>query len=90
MKQQLEAIREAALEAILLPVTGADRPRISSRLLGGEPSDIPQTGSQPPTDPLLPEQTRYFPFQSICSTQVYNIEKRKLQGGICPFPAIRT
>jgi len=39
----------------LLPVTGADRPRISSRLLGGEPSDIPQTGSQPPTGPLYAE-----------------------------------
>jgi len=70
-----------------LPVTEADRPRISSRLLGGEPSDIPQTGSQPPTDPLYPEQARYFPFHSICLSGTYITEKRNLQEGICPLPA---
>ncbi|MFR5406918.1 MAG: hypothetical protein ACLTG0_17075 [Oscillibacter sp.] len=71
----------------LVARNGADRPRISSRLLEGEPSDIPQTGSQPPTGPLYAEQTRYFPFHSICLIGTYITEKRNLQGGICPLPA---
>jgi hypothetical protein len=69
-------------------ITGANRPRISSRPLRGEPSAAFQGGFQPMTASLCKKQDRYFPLRCVSLNVTYTIDNVDLQEKNLHFPRL--